>query len=153
MKKKGKLLIPAFCVVCILLLITIAQPASAGFDPSPFKAHERIPALNVVSGQAVVVPRMAVERSPVLEPADILVEVDDGAVVILLLGDTDVDPEEFTSSLADAAGMDVNIVAEKPFLWVKVKEGMTLGLIQPILTGMMSNIRHDTAKNIIQNVR
>ncbi|TET91364.1 MAG: hypothetical protein E3J35_02820 [Methanomassiliicoccales archaeon] len=105
-------------IVCALVLATPVL-ADGG------KGHERIPALNTVSGAAVLVPEIAVRRSPVLEPADIVVELDRGAFFMLLKEDAEVYPEEFRSALEELLGLEVEIVSAEPFLWVVVGEGAT----------------------------
>jgi hypothetical protein len=134
-------------VICGLILATPVQGKGSE------KAHERIPAMNIVSGQAVVVPRIAVEMSPALEPADILVEVNDGAIIILLLDKSEFNADDFLSTLADASGVIVLTITKEPFLWVKMGDGIDLETAEQLILSILIEVRHDTAKNTINNVR
>ncbi|TET91365.1 MAG: hypothetical protein E3J35_02825 [Methanomassiliicoccales archaeon] len=113
-----------YMTVFILLVcgLILATPVLAERKAN---ALDRVPALNVVSGAAVLVPEVAVKTSPALEPADIVVELDRGAFFILLEEDAEIDPKEFASELGKALGTDVEIVSTEPFLWVVLDEDAT----------------------------
>lgn len=46
-----KLMIPAILVFCVLLMSAAAQPASAGFDPTPFKIEPILNRVNAAENQ------------------------------------------------------------------------------------------------------
>jgi hypothetical protein len=139
-------------IVCIFVMCALVLAAPIQGKGSE-KAHERIPAMNIVSGQGLVVPRIAVEMSPVLEPADILVEVNDGAIIILLLDKSEFNADDFLSTLADASEAIVLTITKEPFLWIKMGDGIDLETAEQLVLSILKEIRHDTAKNTINNVR
>lgn len=110
-------------MICILAVSTLVLATPVLADSG--KGQDRIPALNTVSGAAVLVPDIAVKKSSVLEPADIVVELDRGAFFILLEEDAEIDPKKFASELGKALGTDVEIVSTEPFLWVVLDEDAT----------------------------
>lgn len=99
-----------------ILTCSWASPISAQREvPLP---GNRIPVLNTVSNQGVLVSREAADRSPVLEPADIVVQVERGAFFVLLQDPKALDTRAFTEALQAALGADVRTVATEPFLWL-----------------------------------
>lgn len=124
-----------YMTVFILLVcgLILATPVLAERKAN---ALDRVPALNVVSGAAVLVPEVAVKKSPALEPADIVVELERGAFFIILEGDAEIDPEGFTSMLAELLHAKLKTVATEPFLWVEVEEGITRGQVLSTLEEM-----------------
>lgn len=104
------------CVLTLCALVLTIPVLAEGNA----KGLDRIPAINVAAEQAVVVPKIAVEKSEVLEPADIVVELDRGAFFILLEEGAVIDPEGFSSTLENLLHVRVEIVSTKPFLWVRV---------------------------------
>ena len=59
-----------YIIICIGLVVGLILVAPV------LAEKDRIPAINTAAGQAVLVPQIAVEKSPVLEPADLVVEVE-----------------------------------------------------------------------------
>ena len=109
-----------YTILAVVLIVSTLVSASGKAN-----GHNRIPALNTVSGAAVLVPESAVRRSPVLEPADIVVELDCGAFFILLEKNAEIDSKEFASELGKALGTNVEIASTEPFLLVVVDEDAT----------------------------
>jgi len=63
-------------VAGILSTVSVLSCAHA-FAEGNANGRDRIPAINTASGQAVMVPEVALAGSPVLEPADVVVLVGD----------------------------------------------------------------------------
>lgn len=141
-------MIRKLCVaVCILLVCGLASVNPVLGDDNA-NGQKRIPALNTVSGAAVLVPEVAVKKSPVLEPADIVVELSHGAFFILLEDDSKMNPEEFRSALEEELRVDVEILSTEPFLWVVVGEDATRDQVHAALEEIENELRWMAGRSV-----
>ena len=102
---------------------------------APVYAADRIPAINTMSGQAVLVPQRAVDNSPALEAADVVVEVD-GTVFFCRYKD-DFSFDDVTTELSEY------IISEDwlgPCPYVSVGGSITADQVEGILLTMMTNV-------------
>ena len=82
-----------FIVLSVVLFIGLAcvAPVSAEVD--------RVPAINTAADMAVIIPKTVLELSSVFQPAQVVVEVEDGAFFLLASGDDPADRQVFIQVL------------------------------------------------------
>ncbi len=118
-------------LMVVIIILGLVSPVSAQDQKSSLR--NRIPVLNTISGKAILVPRVAVDKSSVLEPANIIVQVKSGAFFILLQDPVRFDPQAFTEALQIALEVGVKIVDTEPFLWVAVPDNVKRDDVQEAL--------------------
>lgn len=80
-----------FLGIVLFMGLSFVAPVSAEVN--------RVPAINTVADQPVIIPQTVLELSPVFKLAQVVVEVEDGAFFLLMSGDDPAERQTFIKAL------------------------------------------------------
>ncbi|MCW4052330.1 MAG: hypothetical protein NWE78_03850 [Candidatus Bathyarchaeota archaeon] len=124
-----------FIVLSVVLCIGLVSVAPASAEV------ERVPAVNTAADLAVVIPQTVLEECSVFQPAQVVVEAEDGAFFLLASNDDPADRQAFTQVLYATLKEQLHVGSEithyARFSTVKVV-GATADEVEPILQSFIN---------------